>query len=92
MTISFDLNAVQEAAAAEILAKRQESDPTLTMDQMFKKEALYALGLTREQMGARKREDAKVKLETLSEADLEEVRALIESKVPPPPEPTQLPA
>jgi len=88
MTISFDITPLQEEAAQAILSKRQESDPGLTMNELFRKEALYALGLTRAQLAEKKKQETKEKLESLSEADLEDVRNYIESK----PQPTQLPA
>ena len=88
MDISFTLTPLQEEAANAILAQRQESDPTLTLNELFRKEALYALGLTRAQLAEKKKQETKEALESLSEADLEDVRNYIESK----PQPTQLPA
>jgi hypothetical protein len=88
VNISFDITPLQEEAALAILAKRQETDPGLTIENLFKKEALYALGLTRAQLAEKKKQETKDKLETLSEADLEDVKNYIESK----PQPTQLPA
>jgi len=82
MDISFTITQLQEEAANAILAKRQESDPTLTLNELFKKEALYALGLTRAQLAEKKKLEAKEALESLSEADLEDVKGYIESKQP----------
>jgi len=75
----------------EILAKRQETDPGLTIEEMFRREAVYALGLTREQMALANRAKTKDKLEKLSDADLQEIQDIIDSKTPPEPEPEQLP-